>query len=54
MDTRDVEARASIEKDEGREEGKEEGREGELDRAFRIEKEIVSDKDTIDDILEKR
>lgn len=50
MDTRDVEARASIEKDEGREEG----REGELDRAFRIEKEIVSDKDTIDDILEKR
>lgn len=46
MDTRDVEARASIEKDEGRE--------GELDRAFRIEKEIVSDKDTIDDILEKR
>jgi hypothetical protein len=54
MDTRDLEARASIENEEGREEAREEGRERELDRAFRIEKEIVSDKDTIDDILEKR
>lgn len=53
MDTRDLEARASIEKEEASIE-KEGGREGELDRAFRIEKEIVSDKDTIDDILEKR